>query len=321
MKRILSIALAVLMLFNIVSVAGAENENEVLRDSLVMVDNGEWWGADVTQLDGTAATQGLIGDPLCSIDHDGNLQPYVCSEVQVSEDLLTITCTIPEGMYYFSGEQVEPEDVVASILRIQEVCPLAASFNSIANVYAEGRDVIIELDHYASDLYGALSSSFMTIMDKDVLDVTSDDDLYWDCHPYGMYDMKEHVSGAYVVLQRNPGYKTFNPFVENKGAALVEEITVRFIGEEFTTAQEFNAGNVQYITSMSPDGMAQITAENAVKENLLHNPNVYYIEMKLDDEVIGNETLRQAIALAINREELCSLYHDAITWISMLYPV
>ena len=311
MKRILSLVLAVFMLLSLSAFASAEGDG--VRDSIVLAEqSSEWWGADVTQLDGTAYFQRLMGEPVCTMDADGTLQPNIASEVSISDDNLTITLTIPEGMYYYDGEQVEPEDVVASLKRIQEISPFASNFANVVDIAEDGRNVVLTLDHYSSDLYHALSSSYVTVMDKAELDSKTDEELYWDCHPYGMYYLKEYVSGAYVVLERNPGFKCYNPFVKNQGAGLVQEIKVRFILEDFTLAQEFNAGNIQYITGFSADGVEQITSENAVVDLVLTNPNVNYIEMKLDDDVIGDETIRQAIALAINREELCALYHDII---------
>ena len=312
MKRILAIVLAAMMLLSLIPAASAESDTGVLRDSIVLCESSEWWGADVTQLDGTSFFQRMIGEPVCTLDGDGNLQPNVASEIKVSDDYLTITLTIPEGMYYFSGEQVEPEDVIASIERIQKVCPFASQFATITSMEQDGRDVILHLDHYSADTNAALSSSYMTIMDKDVLDVTTDEELYWDCHPYGMYDLKEYVSGAYVVLERNPGFKCYNPYVENKGASYIQEVTIRFISEEFTTAQEFNAGNLDYIANISADGAAQITREGAVKTLVQTNGQVNYIEMNLTDSIIGDQTIRLAIALAIDREELCEMYNNII---------
>jgi peptide/nickel transport system substrate-binding protein len=311
MKRIFTFILAAVMLLSLCTFASAEND--VVRDSIVLAEqSSEWWGADVTQLDGTSYFQGLMGEPICVKDAEGNLLPNICSEVSISEDWLTITLTIPEGMYYYNGEQVEPEDVVASLKRIQEVSPFSANFAVFTDIVEDGRNVILTLDHYSTDAYNALTQSFVTVMDKDELESKTDEELYWDCHPYGMYYLKEYVAGAYVVLERNPGFKCFNPFVENQGPALIQEVTVRFITEEFTLAQEFNAGNIQYITGLSADGVAQLDQDKAVVDLMLTNPNVNYIEMKLDDDVIGDEVIRKAIALTINREELCALYNDII---------
>ena len=147
MKRIFSLILAVVMLLTISAFASAEDE--AILDSMVVAEqSSEWWGADVTQLDGTSYFQSLMGEPLCVKDAEGNLLPNICSEVSVSDDYLTITVTIPEGMYFYNGEQVEPEDVIASLKRIQEISPFSANYAAFVGFEEDGRNVILTLDHY-----------------------------------------------------------------------------------------------------------------------------------------------------------------------------
>lgn len=310
MKRMLCMLLTAVMLLALACPAVAEEA--ALRERFVMVEGSEWWGLDVTQLDGSATAQGLIGDSLVTLDEQGNMLPCIASAVNVSEDGLTITMTISEGMYYASGEQVEPEDVVASLTRIQEISPFGTQLACIESMEVSGRDVILHLSTFSSDLATALAGSFVTIMDKAELDAKTDDELLWDCHPYGMYAIKEYVQGSHVTVVRNPGYVTYNPYVENKGAALIEEITVRFISEEFTAAQEANLGNVNYIVSISPNGASQITSENMVVEQVAGTPQINYLEFNLDDPVTGDINVRKAIALAIDREALAEQCNGSI---------
>ncbi len=309
MKRIIAALVSLVMLL---SIAPAALAADVSRDSFVIASPNEWWGLDVTQLDGTAFAQNLIGDALVILDQNGDMQPNMCSAVTVSDDYLTITMTFPEGSYFASGEQLEPEDVVASIERIQKVSPFASQYETITSMEIDGRDVIFHLDHYSADLYSALASTFTTVMDKAELESKTDDELLWDCHPYGMFSIKEYVQGSHLVLTRNPGYVTYNPLVENKGASAIQEITVRFITEEFTMAQEFNAGNVQLITSISSNGADQVTAANAVKATVVATPSVNYLELNLTDGLMSDYTIRQAIGLAINREEFCEICNNII---------
>lgn len=310
MKRMLSMLVMAIMMLTLACPAMAGEA--ALREQLVMVESSEWWGLDVTQLDGSASAQGLIGDSLVTLDDAGNMLPCIASAVVVSEDGLTITMTIPEGMYYASGEQVEPEDVVASLQRIQQISPFGSQVACIESMDVADRDVVMHLSSFSSDLAPALGGSFVTIMDKDEIEAKTDDELLWDCHPYGMYSIKEYVQGSHVVLTRNPGYKTSNPYVENKGAALIEEITVRFITEEFTAAQEANLGNVQYIASISPNGASQITSENMVITQVSGTPSINYLEFNLDDPVAGDYNVRKAIALAIDREALAEQCNGSI---------
>ena len=309
MKKLLSLILIALLALPLTVAAQAEAP---VRESIVLAEMSEWWGLDVTQLDGSSFTQGLIGDPLVTLDGEGNMGPLIASEVVVSDDGHTITMTFPEGMYFASGEQLEPEDVIASIERIKEVSPFASQYATITSMEEDGRNVIFHVDHFSADLYAALANSFTTVLDKAEIEAKSDDELLWDCHPYGAYTCEEYVAGSHAVLKRNPGYVTYNPYVENKGAAYIEEITLRFISEDFTLAQEVNAGNVNYAMAISTACADQITRENAVIENRQAIPNVTYIEFKLDDPVAGDDAVRLAIAHAIDRDELASVVNNTI---------
>ena len=68
------------------------------------------------QQDTWSTVQTLINEPIFSIDPEtGALGDSIATGLEISEDGLTMTFTVPEGKYYASGEQVEPEDIKASL--------------------------------------------------------------------------------------------------------------------------------------------------------------------------------------------------------------
>ena len=85
------------------------------KDTMVVIDS-EWYGTDMFQQDGWASAQSLIADSLFTEDpKTGDLLDGICTDWKLSDDGLTATFNVPEGKYYATGEQVEPEDVVASL--------------------------------------------------------------------------------------------------------------------------------------------------------------------------------------------------------------
>lgn len=76
----------------------------------------------------------------------------VCTDWQVSEDGKTATFTVPEGMYYSTGEQVEPEDVVASIQHGLDVSPYSDGYSNIESMDVDGRQVTLHLSEFRSDM-------------------------------------------------------------------------------------------------------------------------------------------------------------------------
>ena len=120
-RRWIAMALCGAMLAGVLSGCGgndggsAEGGDTAEREVFVVSDD-EWYGTDPYQQDAWTSVQSMIADPLFTLNPDGgDLLDGLCTDLTISEDGLTMTMTVPEGKYYATGEQVEPEDVVASI--------------------------------------------------------------------------------------------------------------------------------------------------------------------------------------------------------------
>ena len=309
MKRYLAILIAALLAMALLAACGEEKPEveAAARETLVLAESSEWWGLDTTLLDGSSFTQGLVADPLVVLDENGNMEPCLASAVEVSEDGLTITLTIPKGMYYASGEEVLPEDVVASLTRFQAVSPFSTNLKPLASMEVDGDNVILHLSEYTSDIAVTLAGSFVTVQDKDVLDASTDDDLLWGAQPYGMYYLTDYVPGPHVELARNPYYITHNPNVSNKGAAQVEKVTVRFISEEFSMANAMNVNDIQAIFDISADGLTQITREDITVNRTSSIPAIDYLEFNISSEKLSDIKVREALAIAIDRQALADI--------------
>lgn len=314
MKKYLTILLVLVISVSLLTSCGDKNNNAPKneRASVVLAESSEWWGHDTTLLDGATFTQGLVADPLVVLGDDGTMLPCIASAVSVSEDGKTIQLTIPEGLFYASGEQVEPEDVVASLKRFQEVSPFSTNLEPLESMEVKGRDVFLYLSDYTSDIGNSLSGSFITVQDKDVLDKSTDDDLLWGAQPYGMFYLDSFVSGSHVELKRNPGYKTHNPHVGNKGPAALESVTVRFISEEFSMANALNVDDIQVILNISADGLTQVTREDVEVRQLVTNPNIDYLELNLKSKILSDPLVREALAIAIDRQALVDINKDLV---------
>lgn len=314
MKRYLAILVAAMMMVCLLAgCAGGDKATGGEKEILIIGEAGQWWGLDTTLLDGSNFTQGLVADPLVVLDENGNMQPCIASAVAVSDDGKDITLTIPKGMKYASGEEVLPEDVVASLTRFKAVSPFTSNLASLESMEVNGDDVILHLSEFTSDIAVTLAGSFVTVQDKDVLDASTDDELLWGAQPYGMYYLADYVDGSHVDLVRNPGYITHNPYVENKGPANVEKVTVRFISEEFSMANAFNVNDIQAILGISADGLSQITREdkNVVRKSSI--PAIEYLEYNISSPILSDIRVREALAIAVDRDILVEANQGMVT--------
>ena len=308
MKKTVSILLSLLLVIGLLAgcTGGGGGSDAPAADGerteITIAESSQWWGADTVLLDGTTFGQMLMQEPLVALDDEGNMVPAIAEAVNISEDGLTITLTIPTGMYYASGEELLPEDVKASLDRFKAVAPFASNLDAVESIEVDGQDVILHLSEFSSDISCALSGSFITVQDKDVLDSTSDDELLWGAQPYGPYYISEYVEGSHVVLTRNDKYWTNNPNVKNKGPLKYEKITVRFIPEEFTMANALNIDDIQASYSLSLDGVAQLTRSDVDVKTFINIPNINYLEYNCHDGLMTDINLREAISLLCDRD-------------------
>ncbi len=284
-KKLLVLGLIVVLALGMTACGGGGDEGEgdgEAKTSLSIIDN-EWYGVDAYQLDGTASFQGLNSSALFQWDPETNtMVDNVCTDWEVSEDGKTATFNVPEGMYYSTGEQVEPEDVVASLEHGLDVSPYKDGYSNIESMEIDGRQVTLHLTEFRSDMQYYFCAGFVIIIDKDELDSMSNEELMWESHPYGMYALAEengYVSGSEVNLVKNEGYKCANPLVENQGAGKFETIQVRFNVEDFTAIEELKNGTVDILAAVTQDAKMELDGSDEVAMVEATYPNIYYFEM------------------------------------------
>lgn len=218
-KKLLVLSLIAVFVFSMTACGGGDGGDEASAKTELTIIDGEWYGLDTYQLDSTAGGQGLNSAPLFQWNAEtGDVVDNVCTNWKVSEDGKTATFDVPEGMLYSTGEQVEPEDVIASIEHGQKVSPYNDGYDNIESMEWEGRTVTLHLSEFRSDMLYYFCAGFVIVIDKDELDNMSDEELMWECHPYGLYALAEdgYVSGSEVNLVRNEGFKCANPLVNLK---------------------------------------------------------------------------------------------------------
>lgn len=308
-KKLLVLGLIVVMVFSMAACGGDDDSDTSAKTSLVIYDS-EWYGLDTYQLDSTAGAQSLNSSSLFQWNPETNMmEDDVCTDWTLSEDGKTATFNVPEGMYYSTGEQVEPEDVVASLQHGLDVSPYSDGYSNIESMDIDGRQVTLHLSEFRSDMQYYLCAGFVIVIDKDELDTMSNDELMWGCHPYGMYSLAEggYVSGSEVQLVRNDNYVCANPLAENKGAGKFESISIRFNVEEFTQTEELKSGGADMIMSVSGEQKLEMEGNESIALADTSYPTVTYFEMNTSKGIFQDVNVRKAMALALDRDELSEI--------------
>ena len=328
MKKLIALLLAFAMVFTLAACSGGggssdgggETSGDVKR--LVIADD-EWYGTDPYQQDTWSTVQTLINEPIFSIDPDtGALNDSIATGLEVSEDGLTMTFTVPEGKYYASGEQVEPEDIKASLEYGQQISPYAEGWENIESIDVDEatRTVTFHLSRFSSDLLYYLGECFIGCIDKDQLDTMTEDELMWGAQCYAPFYVDSYEPGSFVVLKKNEGFKSDNPYVSNKGPVDIDEIYVKFNTDDFTVIEEMKSGACDYWNAPTPDARQQLASNSNVVIAEKSYPVTDFMEINTDEGIFADQRLREALCLLLNREQYCEKTNGAaVPAYSMIY--
>ena len=114
----------------------------------------------------------------------------------------------------------------------------------------------------------------------------------------GPFCLAEYVPDQYFVLEKNENYW-------NADAVKLDTITYRFFDDTQSMANAYEAGEADVATSLSSTVMEAYegTDDLFVTDQIATR----YIYMNLNVEPLNDVRVREAINLAINREELCQI--------------
>jgi len=131
----------------------------------------------------------------------------------------------------------------------------------------------------------------------------------------GPYRITKWVPGTEITLSRNESYIGPKPYFE--------KINFRIIPEDITRLMSLEKGEIQLVqTPIPPDELERLKANPRLKVIAQPGTNYTYMGFNLRDPVLAKPLVRQAIAYAINRDEIvkCLLKKSASKADTLLSP-
>jgi len=256
-------------------------------------------------------------DRLVHTDAEGQFVPGLATEWSVSEDRLTWTFKLREGVTFSNGSPFTAEDVVFSFERIPEVpnspAPFTQRLAAIESATAiDDHTLEIKTSQPAPGLVTDLSTIY--IVSREVGDAESADfDRGTVAFGTGPYKMVSYAPGERLVIARN----------ENHWGDQVDfdEITIRFLDNAASRVASIQAGEVDFIDAVPPndlerlEAMANVEVVSAPSSRLIYmgldqgdetTPQVRAMDGSAMENPFLDRRVREALSLAINREAIVS---------------
>ena len=263
----------------------------------------EWAGLDPHATSSYSSYQILnnVLEGLTFYDDDMNLVPWLAESWEQSEDGLTWTFKLREGVKFSNGREMTAEDVKWSFERL--IDPETGSGNAARVGPPETK--IETIDKYTVAIthpepFGIFPQSLgfdksTAIMAKESLE---DDGTVKVPIGTGPFQISEVEGTTRLLLTRNENYW-------QEGLPLLDAIEITPIPDDTVRETALRGGEVDWILSIAPQNFDSLVADPNVEVATAPQLSYDYIGINLTKEPFSDVRVRQAIAYAIDRQQLC----------------
>ena len=227
---------------------------------------------------------------------DGDLTPAIAERYEVSEDRMTYTFHLREGVQFHNGETVTAEDVVYSIQRCA-----AATETGIVQVEAFSVIQAIETpdDKTVAITISEASNEFISYMTTAILPADYDKQ---DTDPVGTGPFKfvSRTAQDSVVLEKFDGYWGT--------PAQLDKVTLKIMENADSLMMSLQSGAIDLCAHLTSTQVAQLEKDFNVAEGTMNLVQAMYLNNAVAP--FDDVRVRQALCYAVDKQEIIDLAFD-----------
>lgn len=241
-----------------------------------------------------------VYEGLYKYDYEGNLNPCLATDVEISGDASVYTFTIREGVKFHDGSDLDAGDVVYSLKRAaglldnQDGTALVSELDSISNVeITSDNRVQVTLEASSFELLSCFTTGIIP-------------EGYDNCQKApvgtGPFKFDSYTPGQSVILVKNENYW-------QKGLPYLDKVTFKVCADMDAGITELANGSIDIFPYLTPDRANQLDSS---KYNILSNGSNMVQIFALNNKVepLNDLRVRQAINYAVNRKDIISVTMD-----------
>ena len=248
-----------------------------------------------------------VYDTLVMFDSSLQIVPGLAESWEVSDDGLTWTFHLREGVTFHDGDPLQASDVVFSINRIKDpavASPRADDFAVVADVQApDERTVVMTLSEPFSPLLSKLAHSLNVVVSEDV--VAANGDLQEVVVGTGPFRFVEYVPQTRMVLERNPDF--WGTDADGNQLPYLDGITFQFYPDPTARTTAIQTGNADFIEYVPAADVDVLRADPNVEVVGGLSANFRSIYFNVERPPFDDVNVRRAIAHAIDEQAIVDL--------------
>jgi peptide/nickel transport system substrate-binding protein len=266
-----------------------------------------------------------ITEPLLEFcENDTALCPNLASDWTVSDDGLTYTLTIREGVTFHDGSPMTVDDVIYSLDRIRD--PELGSYvgwmlANIAEITApDEHTVVITMSQPDALFEYALASTAAHVVSRAFIEAAGEDYGTPGVGSIGTGPFKfgEWVSGDHQTIVRNDDY-----WDKENGGPYLDEVIIKILPEPTTRVAGLDTGEIDYVLRDVPSDQFEIV-QGMENVDLALIPSYYgeWITFNTTRPPFDSVQVRQALNYAVDKAALRELYwpDTPATKATLVYP-
>ena len=258
---------------------------------------------------GTKEVMFNVFEGLVKPTSNGDLIPAVAESYTVSEDHLTYTFTIREGVQFHNGDTVTAEDVVYSLKRVAAPTETGVvqveALSIMADVVAvDEKTVAITLTEPSNEFISYLTVAILPA------DYTEQDTKPVGTGPFSFASRSAQEN---IVLEKFEGYW-------GKGAYL-DQVTFRIIENAEGLLMGLQSGAIDICSHLTTTQVSQLSeADFNIQQGYMNLVQAMYLNNAA--EPFDDVRVRQALCYAIDRQQILDLAFDGYGALigSSMYP-
>jgi peptide/nickel transport system substrate-binding protein len=224
--------------------------------------------------------------------------------------------TLRPGVKFHDGEPVKPSDVVFSLNRIvdpDQHSPYVSLYD-FKEVKAVGGDKVkVTLERPQSSFLRLIAQPWSggIVSEKWTKSKTAND-LKTQENGTGPYKLDQYQEGSLIKTSRFPGYW-------EQGKPKIATVNYRLIPDEATRVQALQSGSVDMIQVKLPKNVEALKGRN-MEVGPKFNVGSYWLGLNLKQGPLQNEKVRQAISMALDRQQLIKIGSQGVGELAGVVP-
>ena len=246
-------------------------------------------------------TQQIYEGLVCT-GSDGSIEPLLATDWTISDDGLTYTFNLEQGIKFSDGTAVTGDDWVWSFYRARDYETSNYRFiaEAIDTVEATDSQVTVKLKYAWAPFLADLCNFNMVVGSKAHWEAVGDEAYMNDPLGTGPYMVKEWNRGQSLVLEANPYY-------HEEGYPKTKEIKYVVVADDNTRLLQLQSGQIDVVGDLPFSMVSVVKADTNLKLDVFPSTQIRYFILNTTQAPFDDVKVRQALLYAIDKNELATV--------------